>query len=108
LCETDVAATVTTLAAADLHKIDGEALAGGDPTTNLLPVGTTATGFTASGEGTIAAIRQFDVQHIAPVNQYIYQYPLGDEPIVQISKFLRIRVKFGTTVNAICWIEVEI
>lgn len=106
LLETDVAATVTALANADLHKIDGDALIGGDVTTNLLPVGTASTGFTATAEGTITAIRQFDVQHIAPTSQYIYQWPLGTEPVVQISKFLRVRVKFATAVNAICWVEV--
>lgn len=108
LCETDVAATVTTLAAADIHKIDGEALAGGDPTTNLIPVGTSSTGYTSSGEGSITSIRQFDVQHIAPTNQYIYQYPLGMEPIIQVSKFARIRVKFAAAINAICWMDVEV
>jgi hypothetical protein len=108
LCETDVAATVTTLAAADIHKLDPDALAGGDPTTNLIPVGTSSTGFTASAEGTITAIRQFDVQHIAPTNQYVYQFPLGNEPCVQVSKFLRIRVKFAAAINAICWVEVRV
>ncbi len=108
LCETDVAATVTTLAAADIHKLDAEALAGGDPTTNLIPVGTTSTGFTSSGEGTITAIRQFDVQHIAPTNQYVKQFPLGLEPVIQVSKFGRIRVKFGATVNAICYMIVRV
>lgn len=106
LCETDVAATVTTLATADIMRIDGDALIGGDPVTNLIPVGTTSTGFTASAEGTITAIRQFDVQLIAPTAQYIYQFPLGTEPLVQISKFLRIRVKFGAAINCICWVEV--
>lgn len=108
LCETDVAATVTTLAAADLHKIDGEALAGGDPTTNLILVGTSATGFTSTVEGSITAIRQFDVQHIAPTNQNIYQWVLGNEPIVQVSKFLRIRVKFAAAINAICYVLIEV
>jgi len=108
LCETDVAATVTTLATADIHKLDAEALAGGDPVTNLIPVGTTSTGYTSSGEGSITAIRQFDVQHIAPTNQYVKQFPLGLEPVVQVSKFLRIRVKFGAAINAICYVVVKV
>jgi hypothetical protein len=106
--ETDVAATVTASAAADIHKIDAAALSGGDPTTNLIPVGTTSTGYTSTGEGTIAAIRQFDVQEIAPTNQYVKQFPLGREPVVQVSKFARIRVKAGTAVNAICYMTIEI
>lgn len=108
LIETDVAATVTAHVAAGLHKFDAAALSGGDQTTNLLPVGTTSTGYTSSDEGSIAAIRLFDLQLIAPTNQYVKQFPLGREPIVQISKFARIRVKAGASVNAYCYMIVEV
>ncbi len=108
LMETDVAATVTASAAADIHKFDAAALMGGDPTTNLIPVGTTSTGYTSTSEGSITAIRQFDVQQIAPTNQDILQFPLGERAFVQISKFARIRVKAGAAVNAICYMVIEI
>lgn len=108
LLEVDVAATVTAFVANDIHKLDGEALACGDPTTNLIQVGTTSSGYTASAEGTITAVRLFDVQQIPPTGQYVKQFPLGREPVVQISKFLRIRVHFGATVNAVCYVVVEI
>lgn len=108
LLETDVAATVTASVAADLIKFDGEALAGGDPTTNLIPVGTTSTGYTSSGEGSITATRMFDVQLIAPTNQYVKQFPLGLEPVVQLSKFARIRVTAGAAVNAYCYMIVRV
>jgi hypothetical protein len=108
LLETDVAATVTASAAADICKLDAEALAGGDPTTNLIPVGTTSTGYTASGEGSITAVRMFDVQLIAPTNQYVKQFPLGLEPVVQVSKFARIRVTAGAAVNAYCYMVVRV
>jgi hypothetical protein len=108
LCETDVAATVTAHVASGINKQDAASLVGGDPTTNLIQVGTSATGYTATAEGSITSIRQFDVQQIAPTNQYIYQFPLGQEPIVQISLFLRIRVKFAAAINAICWVDVEV
>lgn len=108
LVETDVAATVTTLAAADINKLDAAALSGGDPTTNLIVVGTTSTGFTSSGEGSITATRVFDSQFVQPTNQYIKQFPLGREPIIQISKFARIRVKAAAAVNAICYMTVEV
>src|SRR2546423_3415680 len=62
LLETDVAATVTASVAADLTKMDGNALSGGDPTTNLIQVGTSATGYTSTNEGTITSVRMFDVQ----------------------------------------------
>lgn len=108
LIETDVAATVTASAAADIVKLDAAALSGGDPTTNLLPVGTTSTGYTASAEGSITATRVLDVQFIAPTNQYVKQFPLGREPVIQISKFGRIRVTAGAAVNAYCYMIVEI
>jgi hypothetical protein len=108
LIETDVAATVTASVAADITKLDGNALSGGDPTTNLIQVGTTSTGYNASGEGTITSVRNFDIQLIAPTNQYVKQFPLGREPIIQVGKFARIRVKAGTTVNAYAYMVVEI
>lgn len=108
LLETDVAATVTASAAADLVKTDDNALSGGDPTTALLAVGTTSTGYTSSGEGTITATRVFDAQLVAPTNQYVKQFPLGREPIIQVSKFGRIRVTAGAAVNAYCYMVVEV
>lgn len=108
LIETDVAATVTAFAAADISKLDAEAIAAGDPTTNLFPVGTTSSGYTSSGEGSITAVRDFDVQQIAPTSQYIKQFPLGREPVVQVSKFARVRVHFGAAVNATCYVVAEI
>lgn len=108
LIQTDVAATVTAFVAADFHKKNGEALALGDVTTNLLPVGTTSSGYTASAEGTTTASRVFDAQLVAPTNQFIYQFPLGDEPVVEVSKFLRIRAKFAAGVNALCWVDIEL
>lgn len=69
--------------------------------------GTSATCYSPSAEGTITATRVFDVQHIAPTNQYVKQYPLGREPWIPVSKFLRVRVKFAATVNALCYIIFE-
>lgn len=108
LLETDVAATVTAHVAAGLVKLDADALSCGDPTTNLIPVGTTSTGYTATAEGTITATRMFDAQLVAPTNQYIKQYPLGQEPIVAVSKFARIRVTAGAAVNAYCYLIIEV
>lgn len=108
LIQTDVAATVTASVANDITKLDAAALMGGDPTTNLIQVGTTSTGYTASGEGSITAVRNFDIQLIAPSNQYVKQFPLGLEPFIEIGKFARIRVTFGTTVNAYCYMVIEV
>ena len=109
LIETDVAATVTASVANDITKLDSDALGGGDPTTNLIQVGTAATGYTATAEGTITAVRNLDgPQFIAPTSQFIKQFPLGERPVIQISKFARIRVTAGAAVNAYCYMILEI
>lgn len=108
LIETDVAATVTAHAATGIVKLDAAALSGGDPTTNLIQVGTSATGFTATAEGSITDSRTLDVQLIAPTNQYVKQFPLGREPVIQKDKYCRIRVHFGSAINAYCYMIVEV
>lgn len=108
LIETDVAATVTASVAADITKLDSDALGGGDPTTNLIQVGTSATGYTSTNEGSITAVRILDMQLIAGTNQYVKQFPLGREPVIQIGKFGRIRVTFGAAVNAYCYVIISI
>lgn len=99
LIQTDVAATVTSLTPT-LY---------GDPngTASLCVGGTSATGYTATVEGTTTAARVFDGQLIAPTNQYVKQFPLGREPMVAVSKFLRVRVTFAAAINAICYIVWE-
>lgn len=97
LLQTDVAATVTALTPQAFNYVS-------DAPASLCVGGTTATGYTASAEGTITATRLFDVQLVSPTNQYVKQYPLGREPMVPISKFLRIRVTAAAAVNAYCWI----
>ena len=101
-----VFATVTASADADCVKMNGadQAVA----SVAGLTLGTSATGYTASAEGTITATRMFDAQLVAPTNQYIYQFPLGQEPVMVIGNATRIRVTAGAAVNAICFIEVEI
>ena len=73
-----------------------------------LTMGTAATGFTGSAEGSITTSRMFDAQLIAPTNQYVKQFPLGQEPVLVIGNACRIRVTAGTAVNAICYIKLEI
>lgn len=110
LCVTDVNCTVTAHVASGIHKYDSEALAAGDPTTNIFSVGTAATGYTSTdedGAGTITAVRMGDVQQIAPTNQFWYQFPLGVAWVIQAGEFARIRVKFGTAINAICYMLCE-
>lgn len=101
-----VFATVTASADVDIYKLEGGDQAAASVAG--LTLGTTATGYTASGEGTVTATKIFDAQLISPTAQYIYQFPLGQEPRLIIGNAYRIRVKAGTAVNALCWIEVDI
>ena len=101
-----VFATVTTLADADVMKLDGAE--GAVASVAGLTLGTAATGFTASAEGTITTTKLFDVQFIAPTNQYVKQFPLGREPKCIIGNAVRIRVKAATAVNAITYMILEI
>jgi hypothetical protein len=98
--------TVTASADADCVKQEGtdQAVA----SVAGLTLGTSATGYTCTSEGSITVTRMFDAQLIAPTSQYVMQYPLGQEPCLVIGNACRIRVTAGAAVNAICWIEVEI
>ena len=98
--------TVTASADADCIKLDGSdqavaSVAG-------LTLGTTATGYTCTSEGSITTVRMFDAQFVAPTNQYIYQFPLGQEPVLVIGNATRIRVTAGAAVNAYAWVEITI
>jgi hypothetical protein len=107
LIETDVAATVTAYVTADLTQLDAEALSHGDPTSTLIAVGTTSSGYTASGEGSTTAVRNLGGPwQLPPTGPFVLQWSLGDEPFVQKNKFCRIRVKAGTTVNVLCSLTV--
>lgn len=97
-----VFATVTAAVAADIVKYGNP----GDPvSTTFFSVGTAATGYTASAEGSITASRMFDVQFVAPTNQYAYEFSLGNEPLVDAVSALRIRVTAAAAVNAYAWVK---
>lgn len=100
--------TVTASVNADITQYDGEALLFGDPTTALITVGTSATGYTCTSEGSITAVRNLAGPQLgAPTNQFIQQFPLGYRPLVAAVKAMRIRVTFGTTVNCYCYVILE-
>ena len=104
-----VGGTVTEFVAADVINL-------GDPNagavTDDFPLAFTAagdeSGYTATAEGTITAIRMLDCQLVQPTNQYIKQFPLGREPCWKAANFLRVRVKAAAAVNAICYVVFEV
>lgn len=109
LIEADVAATVTASVDADVTKygpcVGDQAAA----SVAGLTLGTSATGYTASAEGTITAVRNLDAPiFLPPTAPYVKQFPLGREPVIQIAKFGRIRVTFAAAVNAYAYMIVEI
>jgi hypothetical protein len=104
LMQSDVAATVTAHVAAGVQPLDPNAPA------SLLTLGTTATGYTSSNEGTTTASRSFDTVKVSGVSNgawptsYSYQWMPDERPIVAVSKFLRVRATFSAAVNALVWV----
>lgn len=98
--------TVTASADADVIKLDGtdQAVA----SVAGLTLGTSATGYTCTAEGSITTTRMFDAVLLPPTGPYVYQFPLGQEPAMVIGNATRIRVTFGAAINAICWIEINL
>ncbi|MHB9857606.1 hypothetical protein [Streptomyces sp. YIM S03343] len=98
LLQTDVAATVTAHVASGVPNLDPNG------TTTLLTLGTSATGYTSSAEGTTTAARVFDVVSLSSVSgesglSYVRTFMPDDRPIVAVSKFLRIRATTPTTAS---------
>jgi hypothetical protein len=105
-----VAATVTAFATGDVQTYgDPNAPANTSGTSGVpLNLGTAASGYTASAEGSTTVTRQGDLQLIAPTSQYLKQWPLGREFEVAAGDILRVRMTFGTAVNALCYVVFEV
>jgi hypothetical protein len=107
LIQTDVAATVTAHIASGIVNDDPNG------TASLLTLGTSATGYTASAEGTTTASRLLDAQEVAGVSNgadpttYLRTFLPGAQPIVAVSKFLRVRVTFSAATNGLFWVKFE-
>lgn len=104
LLQTDVAATSGTA-----HVAAGVMpLMPGIPA-SLMTLGTGATGYTFGSEGSTTASRVFDVGLVPPSAgatdlQYDYEWMPDARPVVDISKFLRVRVTFAAAVNMNCYV----
>src|SRR5262249_38484727 len=77
---------------------------------SLLTLGTSATGYTGSAEGSTTAARVFDTVALSSTSgesplHYAYQWMPDERPIIAISKFLRVRATTPTTgVDLRCWV----
>jgi hypothetical protein len=101
-----VFATVTAHVAAGIHKFSDPNLP--DPTTTYFDVGTAATGYTGSAEGSITASRLADHRNVLPTNEFSYQWPLDREFVIDTGTSMRIRVDAAADVGCICWMAVEV
>lgn len=104
LLQTDVAATVTAHVSGGVPNLDPNGIG------TSLTLGTSATGYTASAEGTTTAARVFDTVSLSSVSgesglQYVRQFMPDARPIVAVSKFLRVRATTPTTASDMrCWV----
>jgi hypothetical protein len=97
--------TVTASADADVTKMESveQAVA----SVAGLTLGTAATGYTCTSEGSITAVRMFDAQLVNPTASYVKQFPLGREPKCIIGNAVRIRITAGVAVNAYCYVTID-
>lgn len=96
------AATVTAYVAGDIKKYDPNSVA------SQLTLGASNSGYTASVEGTPAGGTFNAGAHLVPPTSGIYiQYPLGREPEMAVSTFLRLINNVPAAVNALCGVAWE-
>jgi len=96
------AATVTAYAAADITKVNDPNAVASD-----VQLGVALSGYTASAEGTPSTVSGLESHLVPPTGGLLIQYPLGQEPEIAVSTFLRLRVTAGAAVNAYCGIVWE-
>lgn len=103
LIEVAQAATVTAHVAAGVQPY------GPNQTASLMTLGTAATGYTATAEGTVSGGTRYGDYQTVPigVSQYQREWSLGREWWVPVSRFLRIRMTTATALNAVCWLVWE-
>lgn len=105
LIEVDVAATVTALVDADITKLD--TVGDGVASTVNMTLGTTSTGFTSSGEGSVTVVRNLDAPQVSSLKAFKMPFALGERPVIQVGQFARIRVTAAAAVNMLCYIKVS-
>jgi hypothetical protein len=94
--------TLTAYVAGDIAKLNDP----NAPATSI-QLGAALSGYTATAEVTPTTVSGFEAHLVPPTGGLLIQYPLGQEPEVQVGAFMRIRVTAGAAVNAYCGIEWE-
>ncbi len=100
-----VFATVTASVEADVTKVDDL----GAVAATVMTLSTTGTGYTSTAEGTITSIRNLDgPQFLSVFSQpFVKQFPLGQEPVINIGNSGRIRVTAPAALNCLCWMKLK-
>lgn len=93
-----VAATVTAHVAAGIQPYGLSTIA------SQVQLGTTASGYTATAEGTITATRYGSINSVLPGNGDRNEWSLGREFVVPPGNILRIRVTATAAVNCACYV----
>lgn len=100
-----VFATVTALAEADISKFGAAA----DLAADVMTLGTAATGFAASAEGTITATAALDgPAQLPPTGYFSKIFSLGQEPIIYKGDSGRIRVTSAVDYAVYCWMKLKV
>ena len=101
-----VFATVTAYATADVMPYNNPAAPANTSGTSGTPLnlGTAASGYTATAEGTITATRLGGARLVAPTNEDWQQFPLDIGFGVPAGDSLRIRVNFGAAISCLCYV----
>lgn len=97
-----VAATVTAHVAAGVQPYSDV-----NSNASLVVLGTGATGFTASAEGTVTTSRSLDTQQVDPANSYNWLFLPDRRPEIPPNGVLRVRMTFGTSVPALCYVIID-
>lgn len=105
LLDTDVAATSGTA-----HVASGVQPLSPNLPASLVTLGTGATGYTFTAEGAITATRSHDEVQLRanttePQVPYKKKFLPHEMPEINVSRFLRVRVHFGSACNLICWVK---
>lgn len=113
LIETNIPATSlsTAYVTADIQTYANSKAPANNPASAMpFILGTSNSGFATGAvtEGSTTTSRMADVVQIDPVNNYFYQWPLGREFELIPGNFLRVRMTFGTSINATCYVVIEI
>ncbi|MFC8531955.1 hypothetical protein [Nocardia sp. NPDC057227] len=96
-----VNATVTAFASGDVGKYDDSVGAA-----SAISLGTTASGFTSTAEGSVTATRLL-AGRLEWAQSFSQQFPLDREPGVAANDILRIRMTTATAINALCYVVYE-